>query len=117
MKLTTSNGNVGHQVDDSLEAKSPIGRAVSDRSALSRFRSLNQGTETMRVLKRKRGQSIKIGPNISIIVLHADHDMVRLGVKTPNERGTLACLCDPPLREFVDRWRRRSELIDIKTAV
>ena len=35
----------------------------------------------MLVLKRKRGQSIKIGPNISIIVLYAADDSVRLGVK------------------------------------
>lgn len=71
----------------------------------------------MLILKRRRGQSIKIGPNISIIVLHADNDNVRLGVKVPNDPGTLACLCDPPLREFMERQRKRSELLDIKTAL
>ncbi len=71
----------------------------------------------MLVLKRKRGQSIKIGPNISIIVLYAADDSVRLGVKVPNDPGALACLCDPPLREFVERRRRRSELLDIQSAV
>ncbi|MDA1053795.1 MAG: carbon storage regulator [Planctomycetota bacterium] len=71
----------------------------------------------MLVLSRRRGQSIKIGPNISIIVLQTDGDSVRLGVKVPDDPGALACLCDPPLREFVERWRKRSELLDINTAL
>jgi len=69
----------------------------------------------MLVLKRRRGQSIKIGPNISIIVLQTDTDSVRLGVKVPDDPGALARPCDPPLREFVDRWRKRSELLDIQS--
>jgi hypothetical protein len=70
----------------------------------------------MLVLKRRRGQSIKIGPNISIIVLQTDTDSVRLGVKVPDDPAALARLCDPPLREFVDRLRKRSELLDIQLA-
>jgi hypothetical protein len=75
------------------------------------------GAGFVHVANRDFSLPIKIGPNISIILLHADQDSVRLGVKVPDDPGALACLCDPPLREYVDRWRKRSELLDIKTAV
>lgn len=70
----------------------------------------------MIVLKGKRGQSIKIGSNISIIVLHSDSETVRLGMRLPEDPRLLACLCDPPLRQFVEQRRKRSELLDIRAA-
>jgi carbon storage regulator len=44
----------------------------------------------MRILKRKPGQAFRIGPNVTVRILHSDGGQVRLAVQAPRQLDVTA---------------------------